>query len=380
MKKDIYKSIKISLSIINILFLIYTIVIFIFKSKITTLISPLNVAFFMLLNFFGILTLGYQKDKRTRTKDKITNIVIIFSILYLSTIYLIGNASGYIKNSFNIINIIYNLLFLIVMELFRNTILNKCNRTSNEQYIITVLFILFDILVLSSFSPVNIVGIAPLIAITLTSIIKNSLLSYTTYRYGYRPAIIYSFIMTTLPTIAPVYPNLTNYISLVFIITYSAIILYNISKPVRKDEEETANSYNKTFLYYVERVLLVAIVLIIFLVSGVFKYSISAIASDSMYPDLKKGDAIILEKVDKKNADDLKVGTIVAFLQDDKVITHRIIAVEEKDNINYFTTKGDNNNTKDIQKKTKDDIIGIVRFRIPLLGYPSVEISEIKNK
>ena len=31
-------------------------------------------------------------------------------------------------------------------------------------------------------------------------------------------------------------------------------------------------------------------------------------------------------------------------------------------------------------KKTKDDIIGIVRYRIPLIGYPSVEISEIKNK
>ena len=34
---------------------------------------------------------------------------------------------------------------------------------------------------------------------------------------------------------------------------------------------------------------------------------------------------------------------------------------------------------KTLQKKTKDDIIGMVRFKIPLLGYPSVEISEIKK-
>ena len=42
--------------------------------------------------------------------------------------------------------------------------------------------------------------------------------------------------------------------------------------------------------------------------------------------------------------------------------------------------KGDNNDTKDVTKKTKDDIIGIVRFKIPLIGYPAVEISDIRNK
>ena len=47
--------------------------------------------------------------------------------------------------------------------------------------------------------------------------------------------------------------------------------------------------------------------------------------------------------------------------------------------IEKIVTKGDNNDTKDVTKKRKDDIIGIVRFRIPLLGYPSVEISEIKK-
>ena len=41
------------------------------------------------------------------------------------------------------------------------------------------------------------------------------------------------------------------------------------------------------------------------------------------------------------------------------------------------TTKGDNNNTKDTNKKTKNDIIGLVKLRIPLLGYPSVFVSEL---
>ena len=71
---------------------------------------------------------------------------------------------------------------------------------------------------------------------------------------------------------------------------------------------------------------------------------------------------------------------IVAFEQDGKIVTHRILAIVEKDGIEYIVTKGDNNSRKDVQNKIKDDIIGIVRFRIPYIGYPSVEISETKNK
>ena len=99
-----------------------------------------------------------------------------------------------------------------------------------------------------------------------------------------------------------------------------------------------------------------------------------------MYPALKRGDAIILEKVDKGNRNTLKKGMIVAYEQDGQIVTHRILTIELNQGKEYIITKGDNNSTKDVQKKTKDDIIGIVRLRIPYLGYPSVEISEIKNK
>jgi signal peptidase len=183
-----------------------------------------------------------------------------------------------------------------------------------------------------------------------------------------------------MPIIAPIYPDLGNYINAIFMLSYSAILFYNISKPTRKEEEETINTYKKNVFFYLERAFLIVVVLIIFLVSGAFKYSISAIASDSMYPALKRGDAIILEKTDEDNIDTLKKGMIVAYEQDGQIVTHRILTIELNQGKEYIITKGDNNSTKDVQKKTKDDIIGIVRFRIPYIGYPSVEISEIKNK
>jgi signal peptidase I len=269
---------------------------------------------------------------------------------------------------------------MILMEILRYNILNKCTKNTSDQYIITFLYILLDILILSSFLPNSLPQAGYLASIIILSIIKNSILSYTTYKYGYYPSMIYTFILTIFPLTAPIYPMLGNYLTLVFTIIYSSIIFYNISKPVRKEDEETANNYKKSPSYYIERFLLVFIIIIIMLVSNNFKFSLTAIASDSMYPYIKKGDAVLIDKISDKQKEKLKEKDVIAFQEDGNVITHRIIKIEKDEENTYYITKGDNNSTKDVTKKTKDDIIGIVRIKIPLLGYPSVEISEIKNK
>ena len=380
MKNKINTSIKKALIIIELLFLCFIIGVYIFKDSLNTLVYPINVAFFTLITFISIIFLGYQRNKKSRIKSRISNIYILNSILYLTTIYLVGNATGFIRSDFNLLKTIYLIIIMILMEIFRYNILNKCTKNTTDQYIITFLYILLDILIFSSFSPESTPQIGYLISIILLSIIKNSILSYTTYKFGYYPSMIYTFILTIFPLITPIYPSLGNYLTLVFTIIYSSIIFYNISKPIRKEDEETDNNYKKSPVYYIERFLLVFIIIIIMLVSNNFKYSLTAIASDSMYPYIKKGDAVLIDKINDKQKDKLKEKDVIAFKEDGNVITHRIIKIEKDKENTYYITKGDNNSTKDVTKKTKDDIIGIVRIKIPLLGYPSVEISEIKNK
>ena len=379
MKDNIKKSIDTAMIGIDIIFFVYTIIMFILKESIPSLIYPINASFFVLLTFFSIIFFGFIKNRKNKSKIKTSNAILIISTLYLITIYLAGNATSFIKRDFNILNTIYLIIYFIAAELFRYTYFNKCNKTSMHQYIITFCFVLLDILVLSNYGPTNMVNIPTLLTITIMSITKNSILSYTVSKYGYTPCYIYSFIMTIIPIIMPIYPNLGNYLTLVFYIICSAIILYNITKPIRRSDEESINKYQHSISFYLERALLLGVIIIILLVSGVFRYTLTAIASDSMYPYLKRGDAIIIEKVDKKNQDKLKVGDVVAFEQDGSIVTHRILNIESENEEEKIITKGDNNDTKDVTKKTKDDIIGIVRFKIPLLGYPSVEISEIKK-
>lgn len=380
MKEKITKSIQRTLLIINLLIIFYSLIIFIFNQHFKTLIPALNVAFFMLLTFFSILFLGYKKNKRTRDKIHVQNIYIVVSTLYLITIYLTSNATGTIKNTPSILNIIYLILYMIISEIERYILLNKANKKNNQAYIITFSYIILDILVLSSLNDSNILYLNNYFTIIVIAIIRNCLLSYTSYKFGFYPCFIYSSITFLFPLVLPIYPHLGNYLTIILFVIYSLIIYYNISKPLRQEDEENLNKYKRSSLFYIERFLLVFVIIIILLVSGNFRYSISAIASDSMYPELKRGDAVIIEKIDKTNISSLKKGMIVAFKEEDEIVTHRILTIELIEGKEYIITKGDNNDTKDVTKKTKDDIIGIVRFKIPLIGYPSVEISDIKNK
>lgn len=380
MKNSIGKQINITMYTIEVILSLYAVIIFILKSKIPTLIMAINVSFLCILLFISILLLGYRKNKKSMLKDKISNVFISNTILYLIIIFFLGNVLGYTKQSFNIINTLYLIFIAIIGEMYRYLFALQCNKKTTHLIILGFVYTILDILVFSEFSPSNPIYIGEFIPMIIISIIKNSLLTYTTFKFGFYPCILYVIIINVFPEISPIYPKLTNYIKLIVTIIYSSIIYYNVSRPYYKEDLESASTYRKSISFYVERVSLVLVIIIIFLVSGVFKYSLSAIASDSMYPALKKGDAIVIEEVDEKNINTLKKDMIVAFYEDDKIVTHRIVSIELDEGVEYIITKGDNNTSKDVTKKQKDDIIGIVRLRIPLLGYPSVEISSIKNK
>lgn len=95
------------------------------------------------------------------------------------------------------------------------------------------------------------------------------------------------------------------------------------------------------------------------------------IVSPSMVPNINVQDAIIIGRT---NPNDLKQGDIISYLATDsyysgKVITHRIIGIEDVNGELLFRTKGDNNNVADGVLVNEDNVYGKVLFRIPFLGY-----------
>jgi len=81
---------------------------------------------------------------------------------------------------------------------------------------------------------------------------------------------------------------------------------------------------------------------------------------------IEVGDLIL---VGRAKADELKEGDVIAFMQGDVTVTHRIIAIETGDDGKLlFTTKGDANNTEDQLKVHEDKLVGIYKSRIPGVG------------
>jgi len=89
------------------------------------------------------------------------------------------------------------------------------------------------------------------------------------------------------------------------------------------------------------------------------------ILSGSMESEIMPGDIAIVKEVDTKS---LKVGDVIAFKNDDLVITHRIKEIKTQDGKTKYITKGDNNNTNDFDAVTPDQVEGIYVLRIPNLG------------
>lgn len=88
--------------------------------------------------------------------------------------------------------------------------------------------------------------------------------------------------------------------------------------------------------------------------------------SGSMESEIYIGDLAVVKEVDTST---LKKGDIIAFRQEDIVITHRISGIEiEEDGTKRFVTKGDNNNIEDILPVYESMIEGKFMFKIAKLG------------
>lgn len=99
--------------------------------------------------------------------------------------------------------------------------------------------------------------------------------------------------------------------------------------------------------------------------------SLYTIVSPSMEPFINVYDVILNRKV---SADEpLKVGDVVTFYSsaintDGYTITHRIYDVKNVDGIDYYVTKGDNNQSVDVGTITRDDIVGKLIYKFNGLG------------
>ena len=116
--------------------------------------------------------------------------------------------------------------------------------------------------------------------------------------------------------------------------------------------------------------LVIAVVLLAVALVGVrlIGYTPYAVLSPSMTPKYLPGDLIYVEKTDP---DQITEGDVITFVVDENstVVTHRVDAVDRTEH--KFYTKGDANENRDGNPVLYENVLGVVKFSLPKLGYVS---------
>lgn len=141
------------------------------------------------------------------------------------------------------------------------------------------------------------------------------------------------------------------------------------------------NKFIKFLLKFIKVIVWIFVLLVIFviLVQRIFdnrvsigSYRMFTVVTGSMDPVYKVGDVVISKEVDPST---IKKGDDVVYLGEkndfkDKIVTHRVIKIEKKDNEYYFTTKGIANDYSD-PVISSDQIYGKVVYKPVVLSFLS---------
>lgn len=106
------------------------------------------------------------------------------------------------------------------------------------------------------------------------------------------------------------------------------------------------------------------VMILIFLVPRIFGIVPFIVLSGSMEKEIKTGAIAYVDTKFKR--DEIKVGDIIAFSIGDRQVTHRVIAINDD---STFTTKGDANNTADLNNVKPENYRGKTIGSIPYVGY-----------
>ncbi|MGG2093117.1 signal peptidase I SipW [Bacillus sp. S13(2024)] len=101
----------------------------------------------------------------------------------------------------------------------------------------------------------------------------------------------------------------------------------------------------------------------------VMGYQFKTVLSGSMEPTFLTGSIIAIEPT--KDGSKYKKGDVITFKEkDNKLITHRIIDVQNVNGKVSYQTKGDNNNGPDLQPVLAENVVGkYADITVPYVGY-----------
>ncbi len=377
------KNIKI-VYFIEVLILFFIIIVGLYKKNLN--INIVQLSFFGLLSIICLLIFRFPRDK-TYYRAGTLRMVIISLLSYLLIIYGLGLLVGFFKPPFAhtplimIKNILPVILLIGFKEIIRYLICKNSPNNKLPVIIITFFYIVLGIIIEFSYADINnLEGLFIVFTVTVLPLsFKEMLYSYLTYNVSILPTLLIRILLETFIFIVPFYPNFDNYLSAVIGVVYPFIVYRAVSKAImhaEKKDKIIIRTYYRLIAYPIYAMLLIMIVLI----SGILRYQLIAIGSNSMKDVYQRGDAVLIYKYDRDSIEKINIGDILVYQYNSTVITHRVVDKYYQDGQIAFKTKGDNNETVDKNVVLEEDVKGIVINKIKYIGYPTILLQEMLNK
>lgn len=312
------------------------------------------------------------------TTGQVVLIMTVIALLYVMLYYLSGLSFGFFKNPYRLTMENFFRFFLPVAAIVFFTEVIRFITLSQESKLASGLCwlscVMAEMLICSNLPAVNsFVDFMDLVAgAMLPAIIANSLYHYLSRRYGFWPNLIFRAVTTlyayTFPIISGISDSLVNFARLLIPIAIYFFIDALFEKK-RRFALQKLGRFQRVFSRALTILVLIIMIGTVMLVSNQFRFGAYVIATESMTGELNKGDVAICERYEGQSVQE---GQIIAFEQSNSTLIHRVVDIQVINGVTRYYTKGDANEDMDTGFITDANILALINYKVPMLGYPTL--------
>ena len=355
-----------------------------FAALLLVLVLPLKESgriFAAILLLPAAIIIPYFVKKRpilSINKNQVLLIITVIALLYVMLYYLSGTEFGYYQNPYRLTLSNFWRFFLPIAIIIVCTERVRYVLVAQKDFLTRALCylscLIADMLIVSNIPSVKTFNsFMDLVAgAVMPALLSNLLYNYLAKRYGMYPNIVFRAVTIlhayTFSVTSGIEASLVNMFKL-----FLPIIIYLFIDALFEKRVRYALG-NISPVWKVASAILTTVVLLIMvgtvmLISNQFKYGSLVIATESMTGELNKGDVVMFEKYDNQVIEE---GQVIVFEKNNSMIIHRVVDIEIINGVARYYTKGDANEDNDMGYITESNIVGVISFKLPYFGYPTL--------
>lgn len=364
------------LSIFTYLFLIFIILIKLFS--VFNLIKISNYLIPVLLCVYFVIIKFITRDEYVRKNESSNDVkgVAIYLIVSLLFYFLLGIVFGFSSNVYSysfkdiLINIFVLLIPTLIYEYIRYYLIKHSSNRKILYVIITILIILVNFNINNLIVNSSKILYIRLFSDIIPTIIKNIVLTIIMIEYGLLTCLVYQLIYTLFIIYCPYLPSVGYFLNFLILSGIPLVVYSRLTKEDKRKDVYNKKNYLEIFTF------IFGFILLLFCF-GLFKIAPIAVVSNSMNPTFKKGDLVVYCKLKNKEKKEIKKDDIIVFNYSNNIYIHRVKKIINNNENIYYKTKGDHNNNYDSNLTSSNDVIGIYKFKIKYIGYPSLWLEQL---